>query len=75
MIITLEKTMAEIKQHCAGCLWPTWGFSEKPTHEYCGSGRMEGQSYCSKHYHASIRSNDEETKPFVPQFNYQKKAA
>lgn len=58
-----------------GCLWPMWPHSSQPTHEYCGHKTVEGQSYCSKHYAKSIRSNDEPSETFVPHFAQQRKQA
>lgn len=33
-----------------GCHFPMWPDNARPTHEYCGKARIEGQPYCAEHF-------------------------
>jgi hypothetical protein len=43
-----------------------WPHSSVPNHEYCGKGRLSGQSYCTEHYERSIRTSEEPKSVFIP---------
>ena len=55
-----------------GCRWPMWPHASRPNHEYCGTRKVAGSSYCGQHKAKSIR--DFETEPHQP-FVLNKQAA
>ena len=56
----------EEQRPARGCLWPMWPHAARPTHEYCGNGKVPGASYCEAHQRKSIRDLDAEPRqPFI----------